>query len=369
MISIGLVFLVVLSIIQVSRPVGGIILYLPGAKPGEWVYYGQISASFYSNIPSITSNPFITPFDHVTSINSTVKTVVQNNITVSQLWVFNNGTSPRTIVLSGNMATGTGNYTSVGTVPWFIAGGLSAGNNIGAGATPTINSTIVANYAGPLWAVNLWNLTYNISGVRQALPYFWEENTGLLFEHTYSISFYQYGYSETGSLELRVTQTNIPPYNPDFTMSSSNTVISTMVNTTATATLTLTSQQNLTVSLTVSSSPSGLSCSLSPTTVNVKLTASSTLSCKGTAGTYQVTVSGASGNKFQSQTYTYQVNNPPPAPETILGLDPMVFYALIAAIAAIIAITALVLLRRRKSIPQTPPQPIGGPPPSPPPVP
>lgn len=369
MISISLVLFALLSVVPLSRPVSGITLYLPGARPGQWVYYGQISTSFYSDIPGITSNQFITPFDHVTSINSTVTAVVQNNVTVSQLWVFNNGTSPRTIVLVGNVATGAGNYTIQGTVPWFIAGGLSAGDNVGAGPAPSINSTTVGSYAGSSWAVNLWNFTYNLSGVQQVVPYFWEENTGLLLEHTYSVSFYLNGFSEIGTLELKATQTNISTYTPDFTMGSSNLSISTMVNTTATTTLTFSTQQNLTVSLTVSSTPSGLSCNLSPVSVNVKVSGSSILSCKGTAGTYQVTVSGASGAKSHTQAFTYQVNSPPAAPQMILGLNPMVFYALIAAIAAVIAITVVALVRRQKSSPPIAPPPTMGPPVSPPPAP
>lgn len=357
-----------LSVVPFYRAVSGFNLYLPGARPGEWVYYGQISTSFYSNIPSITSNQFITPFLHVTSINSTVTAIVQNNMTVRQLWVFNNGTGPRTIVLTGNVLTGAGNYTgaSFGTVPWFLAGGLSAGDVLGAGTSPTINSTTVGSYAGSSWAVNTWNFTSSIGAVQQVLSYLWEENTGLLLEHTYSVSFYQYAYSETGSLDLKATATNIPSYNPDFTMSSSNTSVSTMTNTAATTTLTVNTQQNLTVSLTVTSSPSGLTCNVSPVRVNVKLSASSTLSCQGTAGTYQVTVSGASGSKSHTQTFAYQINSPSP---TILGLNPIIFYAIITAVAAIIALTAITLVRRRKPAPQIPPQATEVPPPSPPPAP
>ncbi len=366
-VSFILCAIAVSSIVPFFTSVSGVIIYSPGAKKGEWVYYGQINTYFQSNIPGLTTNPFITPFDYVSSINSTVTDVTQDNVTLSQVWTFNNGTSPRTIVLQGNVATGAGNYTSLGFTTWFIAGGLSAGDNVGAGNSPTINATIVANYGGSPWAVNLWNFTLNTSGVQQVIPFFWEENSGLLLEHSYTLSFPNY---ETGSLELKATQTNIPATNPDFGLAVSNGNVATTVNTTATTTLTVSSPSNLTVSLLVSSSPTGLVCSLSPGTVNVKISTNSTLSCKGPVGTYEVTISGASGTKSHTMTLTYQVNSP--ARTTILGLDPTIFYVIIAAIAGIIVVVVVVLLmRRRAAVVQAPPpapQPSGapGPPPAPP---
>jgi hypothetical protein len=353
-ISIIVVSIALLSIIPNFAPASGVTIYSPGAKKGEWVYYGQISTYFQSNI-GITTNPFITPFEHVASINSTVTDVTQDNITISQLWTFNNGTSPETIVLQGNVATGDGNYSSVGFTYWFLAGGLSAGDGVGAENSPAINDTLVANYAGSPWAVNLWNFTLNTSGVQQVVPYFWEENTGLLLEHTYLLSFPNY---ETGSLEIKATQTNIPTTNPDFAMTLSSSNVATMVNTTATTTLTLSSQENLTVSLTISSSPSGLSCSLSASDINIKGSTNSTLACKGPAGTYRVTLSGSSGTQSHTKTLTYQVSSPAPTPATILGLNPIIFYATIAAIVAVGIVTTAVLLRRRKTVSvQAPPTP------------
>jgi hypothetical protein len=372
--SFLLVLVAFFSVVPVFNPVSGVTIYSPGAKKGEWVYYGQISTYFQSNLPGVTSNPFITPFMHVASINSTVTNVSQDNITLNQLWTFDNGTSPRTLVLWGNVVTGIGNYTSIGYGIWFIPGGLSAGDSVGVGSAPMINETVVASYARSSWAVNVWNFTFNVGGVHQAIPFVWEESTGLLLEHSYLVS---YPNLENGSLEIKATNTNIPGTNPDFTMTLSKVSLTTLVNTTATTTLTLNTSDNLTVSLAISSSPAGLACSLTSNTVNVKTSADSTLSCEGLAGTYQVTISGTSGTKSQTKTLTYQVNSiSPAAPVTILGLNPTTFYAIVAAVvAAIIAVTAFVALRKRKpaseQVSPIAPQPseVPGPPPVPPPVP
>jgi len=345
--SFLLVLIAFLSVVPLLTSVSGVTIYSPGAKKGEWVYYGQISTYFQSNLPGMTSNPFITPFLHVASINSTVTNVSQENITLSQLWTFNNGTNPRTLVLWGNVATGIGNYTSIGFGIWFVAGGLSAGDNAGVGFAPLINETVVANYAQSSWAVNVWNFTFDVAGVHQAIPYVWEESSGLLLEHSYLLS---YPNLENGSLEIKATRTNIPESNPDFAMTLSNDSLTTLVNTTATTTLTLSSPDNLSVNLAISSSPTGLTCSMSSSIVNVKTSTDSTLFCKGAAGTYQVTISGTSGAKSHTKTLTYQVNGvAPAAPVTILGLSPTTFYAiLVAVVAAVIAVTAFVTLRKRK---------------------
>jgi hypothetical protein len=370
--SFLLVFIAFLVVVPEFTTVSGITIYSPGAKKGEWVYYGQINTYFQSNIPSITSNPFITPFMHVASINSTVTDVTQDNIMLTQLWTFNNGTSPRTLVLQGNVVTGMGNYTSIGFGVWFIPGGLSAGDNAGVGSAPMINETVVASYAQSSWAVNVWNFTFNTGGVHQVIPYVWEESTGLLLEHSYLVSYPNF---ENGSLEIKATRTNIPATNPDFVMSLSNDSLTTLVNTTAVTTLILSAPDNLTVSLATSSSPSGLACTLSSSTVNVKTSTNSTLSCKGPAGTYQVTIFGTSGSKSHTKALTYQVNSPSPAaPITILGLNPTTFYVIIAAVVAIIALASFVLLRKRRpaeeQVSPIAPQPseIPGPPPVPPPA-
>jgi len=372
--SFLLVFIAFLSVAPIFSSVSGVTIYFPGAKKGDWVYYGQISTYFQSNLPGVTSNPFITPFVHVASINSTVTNVSQDNITLSQLWTFDNRTSPRTLVLWGNVATGIGNYTSIGFSIWFISGGLSAGDNAGVGSAPMINETVVASYAQSSWAVNVWNFTFNVGGVHQAIPYVWEESTGLLLEHSYLVS---YPNLENGSLEIKATRTNIPASNPDFAMTLSNDSLTTLVNTTATTKLTLSALDNLTVSLAISSSPTGLVCSMSSTIVNVKTSADSILSCKGPAGTYQVTISGTSGVKSHSKVLTYQVNSiAPAAPVTILGLSPTTFYAIVGAVvAAIVVVTAFVVVRRRKPatepVPPIAPQPseIPAPPSVPPPAP
>ena len=61
------------------------------------------------------------------------------------------------------------------------------------------------------------------------------------------------------------------------------------------------------IGLTSSPSPAGLSCSLSPARILLNFTASSTLSCSGIAGSYNVTVTASGGGESHLQTLTFIV--------------------------------------------------------------
>src|SRR5207244_5671540 len=65
-----------------------------------------------------------------------------------------------------------------------------------------------------------------------------------------------------------------------------------------------------TVTLTASVSPSiGLTCTLSPTSVTLGNTGTSTLSCTGSSGTYTVTVTGTSGSLTHTSIVNYTVQD------------------------------------------------------------
>lgn len=138
----------------------------------------------------------------------------------------------------------------------------------------------------------------------------------------------------------------------DFTVAQSATTITTNNGTTGTATITVTPQDGFsgTVTLTQTVDKSGLTCNLSATTLT---TGSSTLSCSGSPGTYTVTVTSKSQGLTHTTQYTVTVNgaqqNPGAPAATILGLNPAIFYSIIAGIIVAVAASVSVLaLRSRK---------------------
>ncbi len=332
-------FLVSLLLFPALTQASGQTSYTPGAKKGQWVYYGQVNRNFQTN--PLIPNPIPNPVEHVTAINSTVTDVTVDSITLSQVWSFDNGTS-RTIVFQGNVATGTGNYSNTKFGSWFIAGGLTAGDYAGTNSL-RINETVAASYWGALTIVNVWNFTSNIAAYPLAISNVWDRSTGLLLEATYHFSYPGF---YTAFLDVRATKTNIPATTPDFTIALNNGSITATANTTTTTSITLTTPNNLTINLAASSSPAGLTCSLTPVTINVRTSAQSTLSCRGPAANYQVTITAASGVLSRSKTLTYQIITPA---ATLFGLNPIIVYAIVgAAVAVILAVTLFTFLKRRK---------------------
>src|SRR6266487_2447610 len=106
--------------------------------------------------------------------------------------------------------------------------------------------------------------------------------------------------------------------NPDFTVSADPIQLTTISNSPGTSTITLSSQGGFGGTIAGSlATPSGISCTLNPTTVtltspvlsNSGQTATASLSCTGSAGTHTVTVTGISESLSHSATVTYNVQD------------------------------------------------------------
>src|SRR2546426_1707779 len=84
----------------------------------------------------------------------------------------------------------------------------------------------------------------------------------------------------------------------DFNVTANPTSVTANAGVSATSTITVSPVNGFTgtVSLSSTVSPTGLTCSLSPTSVTLGSSQPSTLSCTGIAGSYTVTVTGASGS-------------------------------------------------------------------------
>src|SRR5437867_2391197 len=128
----------------------------------------------------------------------------------------------------------------------------------------------------------------------------------------------------SGSLSHSATVTYNVGAAPDFMISTSPTSVRVNAGTAGTSTITVSSLNgfNGAVSLTASVSPStGLTCNLNPTSVTTPSggSATSSLSCSGSAGTYTVTVTGTSGNLSHTAIVTYNVGA---APDFTINANP-----------------------------------------------
>ena len=110
--------------------------------------------------------------------------------------------------------------------------------------------------------------------------------------------------------EYRASSTNsawsteisqVGSFAPDFTIAAKPSNITLVVGGTGNSTMTLTSYKFVgSVNLSSAATPAGLSCILNPSVVSLGASATTTLSCSGLEGKYNVTVTGSSGTLSRS---------------------------------------------------------------------
>lgn len=316
--------------------------YVPGATPRDTVSYSVTTGS------TGLSDPIVNRFTKVTSIDMTVVSVIGQDITVRQLWRFSNGTDDRQIILSGNVASGTGNYSNIsyGSIRWFIAGGLKVRDLLGISSVPSanVNSTLSASYAGATRTVNTWNVTTIDPMFSERDLHFWDKNTGLLLERLYTVT-YQ---GKSASLDVRAVQTSIPY--PDFTITASQSSVNATSNMNSSSTIKLVSQHgfNSTVQLSLSTSP-GLSCRVSPSSLLLSSNSTSVLTCHASSGSFTARVNATVGTLSHETQVAFRYSNQTSTPGQTARSDSLLLYALIISIAAVVGVTAFLVLRRRKT--------------------
>ena len=345
------------SLLLSSIPTIRATTYTPGVKSGDRVAY-SVTTYWQSNIPGLTEPQNIAAWAGVSTMNITITSVYLSTIVnADQAFTFNNGTAPRTLHLTGDIMSGSGD---VG--PWVIAGDLSSGNQIyAATGAPTINYTGIATFGGALRSVNVYNVTYNYSGTNGYAALTWERYSGMNFEDKFRIvsnySTYGYSYSAVGLIDIRIAQTNLTHVPPDFTITG-NSSLGVITNTNGNLMLTFHSQNgfagNIIVKFTITAGSPGATITSSPNPVYLPVdgTANSTITFNApSVGKWTITVNATSGPVSHVTTETFSAS-----PATIFGINPILFYTAVgAAVAAILAMTAL-SLRKRSRNKQEPPE-------------
>jgi hypothetical protein len=361
--SITLIALAVSSSILPTHAVGP--SYLPAVAPGQFAQYKVLKDSCQSLIPQVCTLLR-------TSLNDTSYTAVQvvgvstpspPSVTLQLLSIFKNGTGAHRGALV-NVATGASNVTlssiaalSLGSNDYFLlAGGLVAPNQIWNTAySPKLNKTINEVILGSSRNVNFLNYSapgsYQGVGFREFLGFAFDQSSGFLIDINVSIRTIIPG-TVNLDFEIAMIDNNIwgNAHMPDFNLSANPTRVSIAGDNSGNSTITL--QRLYGYSGTVSLSATvaaGISCSFSTTSLVMGGSDRSALSCKGSAGTYSVTVEGRGGYSTHDTAIAFVVSAPPKPTQPASNLSmPLVYGGIgIAGIAA--ALIAFLVFKRKSS--------------------
>ena len=274
-------------------------VYIPGVTAGQFARYEVLKDSCQSSIPQICQS-FGTSLNDTTYAATQIVGVSGPSVTLQLITIYKNGTGAKAGGLV-NVATGASNITafSTGTRDYFVlAGGLEAPDKIwNTLSAPTLNRTANEIVLGSARNVNFLN--YSLQG--SYLGFSYVESVGLAFDRSS-------GFLIDTNSSVRTTITGIlaldfaigmvdnnvwrSAYLPDFDLSANPTSVNAAANISGNSTITLHRLYGFTgtVNLSTTTSASGLSCSVSPSNLPMGGSDISTLSCRGSPGTYAVTV-------------------------------------------------------------------------------
>jgi hypothetical protein len=209
--NLTILVLVLTLVVYGLAPVSSIASYQPGVKPGDSATYGQVHASWKTNLAPLPPVTPVKDYLGVSSITVAVQNVVGTSVTARQTYNYANGTS-RSIVWVEDVQTGTRNMSS--TIPWIIAGSLVAPESIyNSPVASTIEHTVQGVYAGSVRTVNIINSTQPEPGGFSKFVQIWDEKTGVLlgFDLNYTVSNANYHVSASASTQMTQTSLWVSP--------------------------------------------------------------------------------------------------------------------------------------------------------------
>src|SRR2546428_1836442 len=310
--------------------------FIPGFKAGDWVKYGDFSASSTSDI-SGDQNIVKSYQDTYWRMNSVLE-VFGSNVTVESTAAFANATVSIEYRLLGDVSAGNGNLTSYCLVPCLLAANLRAGDPVSdpaySSTVPTINQTGDRIYLGVHRRVNILNVTSTISGPYNGIfskAGIYDQVTGVLLEFFYT-SFYQ-NYTRIASSPQRIPHANL--WNatrlPDFSITVLPAMLSIRPGSSGTSKVILSSLHGFadSVNIAVLISPTGPNLGAIPGRLTVTAspmysTSSFLLKVSATndlpAGIFNVTLIGSSGPITHKMTFSVLVYRPIPLECGIRGI-------------------------------------------------
>jgi len=168
-------------------------------------------------------------------------------------------------------------------------------------------------------------------------------------DYTVTITGISKSHSHTITIVVAVTLAGPP----DFEISAGSSSINIEAGNPGMTRIIVTPTSGFTGAVTLAvAAPAGISCSLSPT--SIQSSGTSTLTCNsGRPGEYTITIKATGGTSTHTATINVHVatlSPAAPAPSTILGLAPAIFYVIIAGIIAVVVAGAVLFLRLRSSL-------------------
>jgi hypothetical protein len=208
--SHDLIVLVLASILLLCglAPVPAAGSYKPGVKPGDSATYGQVNATWKSDVSPLSP---VRDFLGVSSITVTVLNVVATSVTIRETRNYSNGTA-RSVVWAEDLQSGAGNMSSA--IDWLIAGSLVAPEPLyDSSSASKIGQTVQGSYAGSVRTVNIINSTQPEPGGFCKFLRIWDQYTGILlgFGLNYTVSNASYHVSASGSVQMTGTSLWVLP--------------------------------------------------------------------------------------------------------------------------------------------------------------
>jgi hypothetical protein len=279
-------------------------------------------------------------------------------VTLQLLSIFKNGTAAHQGAIV-NVETGTSNVTAFSRSVsdyFLLAGNLQFPDQIwNTPSAPSINRTSSEIVLGKMRTVNFLN--FSVSGSAYLTVYSgpagfaFDQSSGFLIG--FSLKLRTTGTSTTDlDLSIGMVDNNVwgNAHIPDFGLSANPINVNTAGNASGNSTITLHRLYSFsaTVKLSDTASASGISCSFSANSLQNGGSDTSTLSCRGSPGTYTVRVEGNGGYSVHNTSITFTVSAAPSSPQPASILSMPLFYGGIG-VAAVIVVLVSFFLRRKPS--------------------
>jgi len=206
---ISLLLLTVLSLSLVGQVFAQ--TYAPGVKSGDSFVY-SISTQWNSSNSSATVPEYLVELNKTAWYNVTISLVSGANVTATNIWEYVNGTTGNSFVIT-EVENGTV-YAYIEGLPAFL-GFYPANQNVGdlvrplTTDGPTINQTIMRNYAGVERETNVISFSYPVidyynSTGDETLTVYIDKQTGILVEQ---IAYTEFP-DQNGTITWQLVDTN-----------------------------------------------------------------------------------------------------------------------------------------------------------------